>query len=175
MVFNMLNMLETDKEQALRNLVQDRIVMLDGAMGTMVQALSLTEKDVRGERFADHHKEMGNFSDLLCLTQPDAITNIHRAYFDAGSDIVSTNTFNASPVGAMEYELSDKVIREINIAAAECARKAADEFNEKTPDRVLSLGRLGRLPSKPRSPPKSKIRPTETLPSSKWQIPITNR
>ena len=131
----MLNMLETDKEQALRNLVQDRIVMLDGAMGTMVQALSLTEKDVRGERFADHHKEMGNFSDLLCLTQPDAITNIHRAYFDAGSDIVSTNTFNASPVGAMEYELSDKVIREINIAAAECARKAADEFNEKTPDR----------------------------------------
>ncbi len=74
-------------------------------MGTMIQRLELDEAAVRGERFADHHKDLKNFSDILCLTHPEKITDIHRAYFEAGSDIVETNSFGASPVGMVEFDL----------------------------------------------------------------------
>ncbi|MFO0817244.1 MAG: methionine synthase [Pirellulales bacterium] len=119
----------------LEELLDRRILVLDGAMGTMIQALNLTDADVRGERFRDHPKDLSRFSDILCLTQPDAITKIHREYLEAGADIVETNSFGASEVGMDEFALPRELVREINVAAAQCARRAVDEFNRRTPDR----------------------------------------
>jgi 5-methyltetrahydrofolate--homocysteine methyltransferase len=117
----------------LEELLGDRILVLDGAMGTMIQALQLSEADVRGERFSKHHKDLARFSDILCLTRPDDITEIHRKYLAAGADIIETNTFGASFVGMEEFQLPRELVREINMAAAGCARRAADEFSERTP------------------------------------------
>lgn len=129
-------MLQTNTTTAqLSELIRERILLLDGAMGTMIQRLKFDEAQVRGERFADHHKDLKNFSDILCLTHPDKITDIHRAYYEAGSDIVETNTFGASPVGMLEFDLPLELVDEINHAAVACARKAADEWNERTPDK----------------------------------------
>lgn len=129
-------MLQSDTTGSLiENLIRERILMLDGAMGTMIQRLSLDEAAVRGDRFADHDKDLKNFSDILCLTHPEKITDIHRAYYAAGSDIVETNSFGASPVGMIEFNLPLEMVDEINLAAVACARKAADEFTEKTPDK----------------------------------------
>jgi 5-methyltetrahydrofolate--homocysteine methyltransferase len=119
----------------LEELLSRRILILDGAMGTMVQELRLTDADMRGERFADHPADLSRFTDLLCLTQPEAVTEIHRKYLAAGADIVETNTFGASPIGVEDFKLPPDVVREINIAAVECARRAVDEFNERTPDK----------------------------------------
>ncbi|QEF97793.1 Methionine synthase [Stieleria maiorica] len=119
----------------LEHLIREKILLLDGAMGTMIQRLGLSEADVRGERFAQHHRDLKNFSDILCLTQPDAITRIHRAYLEAGSDIVETNTFGASPIGMVEFDLPLELVDEINRAAVQCARKAVEEWNERTPDK----------------------------------------
>jgi len=116
-------------------ILADRVLVLDGAMGTMVQALRFSEADMRGERFADHHKELANFVDVLSLTHPDAVTEIHRKYLEAGADIVETNTFGASPVGMSEFDLPAELVRELNFAAVEAARRAVDEFNERTPER----------------------------------------
>jgi len=119
----------------IEELLVRRILVLDGAMGTMVQALKLSEAELRGERFADHHKELSNFADILCLTQPESITEIHRKYLEAGADIVETNTFGASVVGMLEFELPTELVHELNVAAARCARRAADEFTERNPDK----------------------------------------
>ena len=119
----------------LPDLIRERILLLDGAMGTMIQRLKLDEAAVRGERFADHHKDLGNFPDILCLTHPQSITDIHAAYLEAGSDIVETNSFGASPVGMIEFDLPIELGDEINAAAVACARKAADEWSERTPDK----------------------------------------
>ena len=116
-------------------LMRERILVLDGAMGSMIQKLQLTDAQVRGERFLAHAKDLSRFSDLLCLSMPAAITEIHRAYLQAGADIVETNSFNCSPIGAIEYDLTPDVIREINFAAVACARRAVDEFTERTPDK----------------------------------------
>ena len=105
----------------VQELLETRILILDGAMGSLLQKLNLSEVEVRGERFAKHTKDMIRFSDILCLTNPEAISNIHRQYLEAGADIIETNSFNASPIGAMEFELPDTVIREINFAAVACA------------------------------------------------------
>lgn len=128
-------MLHSKTTSPLEHLVRERILLLDGAMGTMIQRLALSEADVRGERFADHHKDLKNFPDILCLTHPVEITDIHRAYYAAGSDIVETNSFGASPVGMVEFDLPLGLVDEINRAAVACARKAADEWTERTPDR----------------------------------------
>jgi 5-methyltetrahydrofolate--homocysteine methyltransferase len=125
----------TDKTDQLESLLAERILLLDGAMGTQVQALDLDERAARGERFADHHKDLKNFSDILCLTRPDEVTEIHRRYFAAGADIVETNTFGASPIGMEDFELPVELVREINASAVACARRACDEFTERTPDR----------------------------------------
>ena len=129
----MLKTAVRNSRELLESRLSEQILMLDGAMGTMVQALKLDEKSIRGERFADHTKELVNFVDVLSLTHPDKLVEIHRTYLAAGSDIIETNTFGASPAGADEFDMSDEIIREINYAAVECARKAADEFTEKTP------------------------------------------
>jgi 5-methyltetrahydrofolate--homocysteine methyltransferase len=118
-------------ERLLHELSEQRILVLDGAMGTMVQALKLDEAAVRRERFARHHKDLKNFTDILCLTHPEAVTEIHRKYFDAGADIVETNTFGASLIGMEEFDLDPALCREINFAAVRCAKSAADEFTRR--------------------------------------------
>jgi len=124
-----------DAESLLLEALDERILVLDGAMGTMVQALGLDEAAARGVRFAGHHKDLKNFVDILCLTRPDDVVDIHRKYLEAGADIVETNTFGASLIGMAEFELPDELVREINVAAAGCARKAADEATRRTPGR----------------------------------------
>lgn len=101
----------------------------------MLQQYKLSEDDVRGPRFHDHHKDLKNFSDLLCLTHPDKITAIHDAYLDAGADILETNTFGASPVGLEEFALPNELVGELNQAAVECARKAVEKYNQLTPEK----------------------------------------
>ena len=115
--------------------LEKEILILDGAMGSMIYGLGLTEEQVRGERFKDHHKDLKNCTDIMGLTNPDAITGLHRQYLEAGADIIETNTFNASPVGLADFDLSVEIVREINIAAVANARKAADEFTALTPDK----------------------------------------
>ena len=124
-----------DVDAILRSLLEDRILILDGAMGTMVQALKLTEQDVRGERLAEHPVDLQNFVDILCLTRPRDVVDIHRKYLLAGADIVTTNTFGASPVGMAEFHLANEYVREINTAAVKCAREAAESVETQQPDR----------------------------------------
>ncbi len=119
----------------LPELIRERILVLDGAMGTMIQRLRLDEAAVRGDRFAGHHKDLSRFSDILCLTHPQSITDIHLAYLEAGADIVETNSFGASPIGMIEFDLPLELVDEINRAAVACARKATEAFSRKTPDR----------------------------------------
>ncbi|HNN87349.1 MAG TPA: homocysteine S-methyltransferase family protein, partial [Pseudomonadales bacterium] len=110
----------------LQQALQQRILILDGAMGTMVQTYGLEEADYRGERFKDHHRDLkGNF-DLLCLTRPELIEDIHRKYLAAGADIIETNTFNATAISQAEFDMPPGICYEINKAAAEIARRAAD-------------------------------------------------
>ena len=120
--------------ETLQSLLAKRILVLDGAMGTMVHALGLDELGYRGVRFRDHAKDLKNCIDVLVLTQPDAIRGIHAAYFDAGADIVETCTFGATAVALADFGLDDRV-RELNLAAARLAREAADAATAKTPDR----------------------------------------
>jgi 5-methyltetrahydrofolate--homocysteine methyltransferase len=124
-----------DKTDQLETLLDERILILDGAMGTQIQDLRLDEAAVRGDRFADHDKDLKNFADILCITRPDDITAIHRRYLAAGADIIETNTFGASPVGMEEFGLPLDLVAEINAAAVACARVAVEEMNAQTPDR----------------------------------------
>src|SRR5260370_26657259 len=101
-------------------------------MGTTIQGFGLNEEDFRGSRFATHPKPLKGCNDLLVLTQPQIIENIHRQYLEAGSDIIETNTFNATRIGLAEYALGDYVF-EINKAAAEVARRAAQALNRFSP------------------------------------------
>lgn len=119
----------------LPDLIRERILLLDGAMGTMIQRLRLDERAVRGDRFAAHSKDLRNFPDILCLTHPEKITDIHLAYLEAGSDIIETNTFGASPIGMLEYELPVSLVNEINLAAVDCARRAIEMSARRTMDR----------------------------------------
>ncbi|MEM8733089.1 MAG: methionine synthase, partial [Planctomycetota bacterium] len=125
----------SSKTDQFQELLAERILVLDGAMGTMVQRLGLDEAGVRGDRFADHTKDLKNFTDVLCLTHPASVTEIHRKYLEAGADIVETNSFGASRVGMEEFELPHELVQEINAEAVRCARLAVDEFTEKTPDK----------------------------------------
>ena len=111
-----------------------RILVLDGAMGTMIQSYKFDEQAYRGERFADWHCDVKGNNDLLVLTQPEAIKQIHREYLDAGADIIETNTFNATTIAMADYEM-EAVSREINVAAARVAREVADEITAQNPDK----------------------------------------
>ncbi len=118
------------------NLLQQRlaeqILIIDGGMGTMIQGYKLTESDYRGERFANWHCDVKGNNDLLVLTQPQIITDIHQQYLAAGADILETNTFNATTIAMADYEMAD-LSAEINLVAAQLARQAADEWS--TPDK----------------------------------------
>jgi 5-methyltetrahydrofolate--homocysteine methyltransferase len=117
-----------DRADALRDLLTQRIAILDGGMGTVLQRHELGEADFRGALYADHDRPLAGNNDLLCLTQPDAIANVHRAYLAAGADLIETNTFNATSLSQAEYGLDDaQTVREINLAAARIARQAADD------------------------------------------------
>ncbi|MCA8988663.1 MAG: methionine synthase [Planctomycetaceae bacterium] len=118
----------------LRNLLEDRILLLDGSMGALILASKPTEEDFRGERFRNHHTDLKNATDILCLTQPKMIQDIHRKYLEAGSDIIETNSFNANVLNQDEYGLGELTF-EINQAAASLAKQAAEEFTKKNPDK----------------------------------------
>lgn len=115
-------------------LVRERILILDGAMGTMIQQYNLTEEDFRGKRFAQIPGQLKGNNDILCLTRPDVIWDIHRKYLAAGADIIETNTFNSTSVSMVDYHVQEYV-REINFAAVKLAREVADEFTALTPDK----------------------------------------
>ncbi len=118
----------------LQNLAAERILILDGAMGTMIQSYNLGEADFRGDLLADHAVDLKGNNDLLCLTQPKVIHEIHRDYLLAGADIITTNTFNGTSVAQADYQTAH-LVRDINVAAAQLARKAADEITAQNPDR----------------------------------------
>jgi 5-methyltetrahydrofolate--homocysteine methyltransferase len=111
----------------IRQELDERILIIDGAMGTMIQRYKLSEEDYRGERFKDWKSDIKGNNDLLCLTQPEIIKAIHKEYLDAGADIIETNTFNAQKVSLADYQM-ESLAYEINVAAAKIARQAIDEF-----------------------------------------------
>ena len=119
---------------SVESLLQERILILDGAMGTMLQTYGLTDKDFHGERFADHKTPLRGFNDLLAITRPDIIEEVHRAYLEAGADIIETNTFNATKIGMADYDMQH-LVKELNMAAAAVARQAADYYTAKNPSK----------------------------------------
>ncbi|MGF1838200.1 methionine synthase [Vibrio atlanticus] len=120
--------------QKIDALLKQRILLIDGGMGTMIQDYKLEEQDYRGERFADWHSDLKGNNDLLVLTQPKLIKDIHMEYLGAGADILETNTFNATTIAMADYDM-ESLSEEINYAAAKLAREAADEWTVKTPDK----------------------------------------
>ena len=120
--------------KTIQELVRQRILILDGALGTMIQKYNLTEGEFRGGRFVEQPGQMKGNNDLLCLTAPHIIRDIHRKYLEAGADIIETNTFNAQRVSMADYHVQE-YCREINLAAAKLARELADEYTAKTPEK----------------------------------------
>ncbi|HFB99817.1 MAG TPA: methionine synthase, partial [Phaeodactylibacter sp.] len=118
----------------IHEIIKERILVLDGAMGTMIQEYQLEEKDYRGERFADFHLDVKGNNDLLSITRPDVIEAIHKAYLEAGADIIETNTFSGTSIAQADYEMSD-LAYEINLESAKVARRAADFFTQKNPEK----------------------------------------
>jgi 5-methyltetrahydrofolate--homocysteine methyltransferase len=129
---------------ALPELLKQRILILDGAMGTMIQRYMLSEADYRGARFADHPRDVKGNNELLQLTKPEVITEIHEQYLEAGSDIIETNTFGATTVAQDDYGLG-ALAREMNVAAAKLARAACDKFSSADKPRFVA-GALGPTP-----------------------------
>ena len=128
----------------------DRILILDGAMGTMIQRYQLREEDFRGARFANHEKELKGCNDVLSLTAPFVVSEIHRKYLEAGADLIETNTFNAQRISMADYGLQEHC-RDINLAAAAIARRLADEYTQRNPEKpryiVGSIGPTSRTTS----------------------------
>ncbi|MFA0054652.1 methionine synthase [Vibrio echinoideorum] len=120
--------------QKIEALLKQRILLIDGGMGTMIQDYKLEEQDYRGERFADWHSDLKGNNDLLVLTQPKLIKDIHSEYLEAGADILETNTFNSTTIAMADYDM-ESLSEEINFTAAQLAREAADEWTAKTPDK----------------------------------------
>lgn len=127
----------------IKELLGKRVLVLDGAMGTMIQRYALTEADFRGERFIDHPQDLKGNNDLLSLTQPDIIMEIHEEYLEAGADIIETNTFNGSSISQADYGTED-IVYEMNRAAAQLALAAADKYTALNPDKPRYVaGALG--------------------------------
>lgn len=119
---------------SIENIAKNRILVLDGAMGTMIQRHTLTEEDFRGEILKNHHKLLKGNNDLLSLTQPKIILDIHRKYFEAGADIAETNTFSGTSIAQADYDLQH-LVYELNFQSAKLAKQAADEFTAKNPEK----------------------------------------
>ena len=131
-----------DRTNALKNLLAERIVILDGAMGTMIQGYKLDEAGYRGDRFAEFGRDLKGNNDLLTLTQPQIIREIHAQYFAAGADVVETNTFNSTAIAQADYAL-EHLVHELNFEAAKLARSVADEFESKDAQPRFVAGALG--------------------------------
>jgi 5-methyltetrahydrofolate--homocysteine methyltransferase len=118
----------------IREILKDRVLVLDGAMGTMLQAYKFTEEDFRGEQFKDWKLSVKGNNDMLSITQPEAIKEVHRKYFAAGADIIETNTFSSTTIAMADYEMEDFVYQ-LNFESAKIAKEVADEFTKANPDK----------------------------------------
>lgn len=118
----------------LNEIAKNRVLVLDGAMGTMIQRYKLQEQDYRGQRFENHHSDLKGNNDLLSLTKPEIVEAIHRAYLEAGADIIETNTFNGTRISQSDYHLEDFAY-EINVESAKIAKRVAQEFTAKNPNK----------------------------------------
>ncbi len=135
----------TPLPNSLEHLFYDRIVVLDGAMGSLIQEYKLSEADFRGTRFAGHPQDLKGNNEVLSITRPDLIEEIHGRYFDAGADIVETNTFSSTTIAQADYHL-ESAVTDMNLAAVECARRAARRAEAKTPGRrCFVAGAVGPL------------------------------
>ncbi len=130
----MSTIIEPTTQDILDRLLAERILVLDGAMGTMIMERGLQEADYRGSRFTDHPVDLKNANDVLALTQPEIVSDVHRAYLDAGADIIETDSFNANIISLEEFQL-DHLTFEINRKAAELAKEVASEFTALNPER----------------------------------------
>jgi 5-methyltetrahydrofolate--homocysteine methyltransferase len=124
--------MDTISDCTISDCLKERILIIDGAMGTMIQQYKLTESDYRGERFRDWPSDVRGYNDLLSLTQPQIIEAIHRQYLEAGADIIETNTFNSQAISMADYHMEGLAF-ELNVAAAQIARKAASDYTARTP------------------------------------------
>ncbi|MBS1934364.1 MAG: homocysteine S-methyltransferase family protein, partial [Bacteroidetes bacterium] len=118
--------------KTIEDCLKEKILVIDGAMGTMIQRYKLTEADYRGERFKNWASDIKGNNDLLCITQPQIIKEIHKQYLEAGADIIETNTFNAQRISLADYNMQE-LAYELNVAAAKCARQAIEEFQKDSP------------------------------------------
>ena len=130
----------TTRIEELKDRLHRRIIVLDGAMGTMIQKQNLSEADFRGERFAAHPCDVKGNNDLLVLTQPELIGSLHREYLEAGADMIETNTFNSTAISMADYQM-EHLAYELNLAGATVARKAADAVLAKDPSRPRFVAR----------------------------------
>ena len=115
----------------LNNILQNKILLLDGPMGTMIQSYNLDEKDYRGEEFINHKMDLKGNNDILSITRPDIINDIHMAYLNAGADLIETNTFNSTSISQEDYGTQNRVY-DINLASAKIAKKACQRFTKNT-------------------------------------------
>ena len=157
----------SSKVEQLRQQLKARILVLDGGMGTMIQSYRLSEQDFRGERFADWPCDLKGNNDLLVLSKPEVITAIHDAYFEAGADIIETNTFNSTTIAMADYQM-ESLSAEINFTAAKLARASADAWTART--QAFSA----RLTAPRLFLRTSTTRPTATSPLTGWWKPIVN-
>ena len=132
----------SDKTEQIKQLMSEKILILDGAMGTMIQSYKLEEKDYRGEQFIAHSCDLKGNNDLLSITQPNIIKAIHSAYFEAGADIIETNTFNSTAISMADYQM-ENLVYELNKQGAAIARSVADEFEKKDSKPRFVAGVLG--------------------------------
>ncbi|MDP3660181.1 homocysteine S-methyltransferase family protein [Phenylobacterium sp.] len=141
-------MTRAERIAALHAAARERVIVLDGSWGAMIQKRSLTEADFRGTRFADHTVGLKGNNDILCLTRPDIVTELHDAYYGAGADISETNTFSSTVIAQADYELQGAV-RDLNLAGARLAREAADRWTAKEPHKPRfvagAIGPLNRM------------------------------
>ena len=162
-------MADTQHTQQLETLLAERILLLDGAMGTMIQRARLAEEDYRGARFRDWQRELRGNNDLLSLTQPALIRDIHAQYLEAGADIIETNTFNSTSIALADYGMQD-LARELNRAAATlAAHRGAARRVERRPGSRASSPACSARPTRPRrSRPTSTIRASAPSASTSW-------
>ena len=132
-------------KKTIQHCLKERILIIDGAMGTMIQQHKLQEADYRGKRFKDWHSDVKGNNDLLSITQPQIIIDIHKQYLEAGADIIETNTFSSTRIAQADYDMQS-LAYELNVAAAKCARAAADEYTAKDPSKPRFVaGAIGPL------------------------------
>lgn len=136
--------METINKTSIQEIIQNKTLVLDGAMGTMLQKYRFTEEDFRGELFKDFLHPLKGNNDLLSITQPEAVKNVHRKYLQAGADIIETNTFSSTTIGMADYHLEDYVYQ-LNYESAKIAREVCNEFLTITPDKPRFVaGEIGR-------------------------------